>query len=135
MKQIALKEAEKASAAMRERTAAEAEKQALLDKFSKPSGVSDTDRLARATAIIKRAANNGLTEVEVGRFPNQLCTDRGRAINQMESGWEDTLTGLPKELLEFWRQHLRPHGYKLRVQIVDFPGGVPGDFGMTLSWS
>jgi hypothetical protein len=134
MKQIALKEAEKASAAMRERTAAEAEKQALLEKFSKPSGVSDTERLARATAIIKRAANNGLSEVEVGRFPNQLCTDRGRAINQMEPGWEDTLTGLPKELLEFWRQHLRPHGYKLRVQIVDFPGGVPGDIGMTLSW-
>jgi hypothetical protein len=134
MKQIALKEAEKASAAMRERTAAEAEKQALLEKFTKPSGVSDTERLARATAIIKRAAGNGLSEVEVGRFPNQLFTDRGRAINQMESGWEDTLTGLPKELLEFWRQHLRPHGYKLRVQIVDFPGGVPGDVGMTLSW-
>jgi hypothetical protein len=134
MKQIALKEAEKASAAMRERTAAEAEKQALLEKFTKPSGVSDTERLARATAIIKRAAGNGLSEVEVGRFPNQLFTDRGRAINQMESGWEETLTGLPKELLEFWRQHLRPHGYKLRVQIVDFPGGVPGDVGMTLSW-
>ena len=134
MKQIALKEAEKASAAMRERTAAEAEKQALLDKLSKPSGVSDQERLARATAIIKRAAGNGLSEVEVGRFPNQLCTDRGRAINQMEPGWENTLTGLPKELVEFWRQHLKPHGYKLKVQIVDFPGGMPGDVGMTLSW-
>lgn len=134
MKQIALKEAEKASAAMRERTAAEAEKQALLEKLSKPSGVSDQERLARATAIIKRAAGNGLSEVEVGRFPNQLCTDRGRAINQMEPGWEDTLTGLPKELVEFWRQHLKPHGYKLKVQIVDFPGGMPGDVGMTLSW-
>jgi hypothetical protein len=134
MKQIALKEAEKASAAMRERTAAEAEKQALLEKLSKPSGVSDNERLARATAIIKRAAGNGLTEVEVGRFPNQLCTDRGRAINQMEPGWEDTLTGLPRELIEFWRQNLKAHGYKLKVQIVDFPGGMPGDVGMTLSW-
>lgn len=135
MKQIALREAEKASAAMHEQTAADAEKQALLEKFSKPSGVSDEDRLARAIAIIKRAANNGSTEVEVGRFPNLLCTDRGRAINQVEPGWEDTLTGLPKELLEFWRQHLKPNGYKLRVQIVDFPGGIPGDFGMSLSWS
>lgn len=134
MQQIALREAEKASAAARERTAAEAEKQALLDRFSKPSGVSDADRLARAVAIIKRAASNGLTEVEVVRFPNQLCTDHGRAINQMEPGWEDTLTGLPKELLEFWRKHLKDRGYKLRVQIVDFPGGVPGDVGVTLSW-
>jgi hypothetical protein len=134
MQQIALREAEKASAAAHERTAAEAEKQALLERFSKASGVSDADRLARAAAIIKRAASNGRTEVEVVRFPNQLCTDRGRAINQMEPGWEDTLTGLPKELLDFWRKHLRDRGYKMRVQIVDFPGGMPGDVGMTLSW-
>jgi len=134
MSQIAQREAEKATAAVRERTAAEAEKKALLDKLSAPSGVSEEDRMARAIAIIKRAADNGHTEVEIGRFPNQLATDRGRAINQMEPGWEDTLTGLPKELLHFWRQHLRPQGYKLRVQIVDFPGGVPGDFGMSLSW-
>ena len=134
MQQVALKEAEKASAAMRERTAAETEKQALLEKLSKPSGVADKERMARATAIIKRAAGNGLTEVEVGRFPKELCTDRGRAINQMEPGWENTLTGLPKELLEFWREFLKPHGYKLKVQIVDFPGGIPGDIGMTLGW-
>jgi hypothetical protein len=134
MQQIALREAEKASAAAHERSAADAEKQALLERFSKASGVSDADRLARAAAIIKRAASNGRTEVEVMRFPNQLCTDRGRAINQMEPGWEDTLTGLPKELLEFWRKHLRDRGYKMRVQIVDFPGGMPGDVGMTLSW-
>jgi hypothetical protein len=135
MKQIALKEAEKASSAMRERTAGEAEKQALLEKLSAPSGVADKERLARATAIIKRAAGNGLAEVEVGRFPKELFTDRGRAVNQMEPGWENTLTGLPKELLEFWREFLRPQGYKLKVQVVDFPGGIPGDIGMTLSWS
>src|SRR5262249_60714970 len=67
MEQIALKEAEKASAAAREHLAAEAEKKALIEKFSKPSGVSDEERLAHAAAIIK---NNGLTEVEVLRFPN-----------------------------------------------------------------
>jgi hypothetical protein len=134
MQQVALKEAEKASAAMRERTAGETEKQALLEKLSKPSGVDDKERLARATAIIKRAAGNGLTEVEVGRFPKELFTDRGRAINQMEPGWENTMTGLPKELFQFWEQHLKPRGYRLRCQIVDWPGGMPGDIGMTLVW-
>jgi len=134
MKEIALKEAEKASHAMRERTAAENEKQALLEKLSKPSGVADDERLERAIAIINRAAKNGLTEVEIMRFPNALCTDRGRAINQQERGWEETLSGLPRELFEFWKEYLRPQGYKLRVQIVEFPGGVPGDIGMTLSW-
>jgi hypothetical protein len=133
--QIALREAEKASLAARERTAADAEKKSLMDKLSKPSGVSDDERLERAIAIIKRAANNGATEVEVARFPNALCTDRGRAINQQEAGWEATLTGLPKELFEFWKKYLKANGFKLRVQIIDFPGGMPGDVGMTLSWS
>jgi hypothetical protein len=135
MKQIALREAEKASEALRAQTAGEAEKKALMEKFSKPSGVSDEERMTRAAAIIQRAANNGLTEVFIGRFPNALCTDRGRAINQQEAGWENTLTGLPKELFEFWQRHLKPRGYKLRFQIVDFPGGMPGDVGVTLSWS
>jgi uncharacterized protein (DUF1778 family) len=134
MKEIALREAEKATEAVRAQNAAEAEKKALLDKLSKPSGVSDEDRLARAAAIIKRAASNGLTEVHVGRFPNVLCTDRGRAINQQEPGWENTLTGLPKELFEFWQKYLKPRGYKVKFQIVDFPNGMPGDVGVTLSW-
>jgi hypothetical protein len=134
MKQIALKEAEKTSAAMHERTAADAEKHALMEKFSKPSGVSDADRMARAAAIIKRAADNGLTEVLIVRFPNELCTDRGRAINQTEPGWEKTLTGLPKELFEFFEKHLKPRGYRIAYQIVDFPGGMPGDIGVTLKW-
>lgn len=134
MKQIALKEAEKASAVMHELSAAEAEKKALLEKLSKPTGISDEDRLGRAAAIIKRAADNGLTEVQVGRFPNELCTDHGRAINQCEPGWEKTLTGVPKELYEFWEKYLKPRGYKVTFQVVDFPGGVPGDIGVTLRW-
>jgi hypothetical protein len=133
--EIALKEAEKAKLTMRERSAADAEKQALLEKLSRPSGVSDEDRMERAIAIIKRAANNGLTEVEVVRFPNSLCTDHGRAVNQQEPGWESTLTGVPKELFEFWRTYLKANGFKLRVRITDFPGGIPGDIGMSLSWS
>jgi uncharacterized protein (DUF1778 family) len=134
MKQIALKEAKKASEAARAQSAAEAEKKALLDKLSKPSGVSDKDRLERAAAIIKRAADNGLTEVFITRFPNQLCTDHGRAINQQEAGWEKTLTGLPKELFEFWQKNLKPRGYRIKFQIVDFPGGMPGDVGISLAW-
>lgn len=134
MKQIALQEAEKASTAMKERSAADAEKEALIEKFSKASGVSDEERLKRAIAIINRAAKNGLTSVEITRFPNQLCTDRGRAINQREPGWQNTLTGLPKELYLFWEKYLKERGYKMGVQIVDFPGGMPGDVGVTLSW-
>jgi hypothetical protein len=62
----------------------EAENKALLDKLAEPSGVSEEERMKRATAIIERAVANG--EVQVYRFPNSLCTDHGRAINQQEPG-------------------------------------------------
>jgi len=134
MEKLALAEAEKADEAARKHAAAEAEKKALLDKLTKPSGLSDEEVLKRAQVIIERAVTNGLTEVQVYRFPNSLCTDHGRAINQQEPGWEKTLTGVPKEIYDFWDRQLRPLGYKLKVQIIDFPDGVPGDVGMTLKW-
>ena len=61
-------------------------------------------------AIVERAVANGLTEVQVYRFPNTLCTDNGRAINQGEPGWEATLSGVPKEIYEFWQRQLQPLG-------------------------
>ena len=128
------KEAEKAAEFMRGRKAAEDEKKALLEKLEKPSGVSDEERMQRAASIIKRAVGNGLSEIEVGRFPNRLLTDRGRAINQQEPGWEETLTGLPKELHQFWKKHLQPKGYRIKFQIAEWPDGMPGDFSITLSW-
>jgi hypothetical protein len=133
-KKMASVEAEKASAAIRKRAQEEAEKKALLDHLSAPSGVSDEEAIRRATVIIERAVSSGLTEVQVFRFPNTLCTDHGRAINQQETGWEQTLTGIPKEIYELWARHFRQRGYRLRVQIIDFPGGMPGDVGMTLVW-
>jgi hypothetical protein len=133
-KKLALAEVEKAAESARRLATEEAEKKALLDQLQKPSGISDEERMKRAAAIIQRAVANGQTEVFVGRFPNVLCTDRGRAINQAEPGWEKTLTGLPKELYEFWEKYLRPRGYRLKCQVVDFPGGIPGDIGVTLSW-
>jgi hypothetical protein len=135
MEQAALAAAEKASAAMRKQAREEAEKKALIERLSAPSGVSDEEALNRVAKIIQRAVKNGLTEVQIIRFPDALCTDMGRAINNnLEPGWEKTLTGLPKEMYEFWNRQLRPRGYKIRFQVVDFTGGKPGDIGITLKW-
>jgi hypothetical protein len=128
-------ESKKAAEIAQRNSSANDEKKALLDKLSKPSGVSDEERMARAAAIIKRAVTNGVAEVEITRFPNNLCTDHGRAINQQEAGWEETLTGLPRELYQFWKTYLQPRGYRLKYQIADWPDGVPGDISVTLSWS
>ena len=134
MEMLAQAEAEKASEALRQQKKADAEKKALIDKLLKPSGISEQEAVKRASEIIQRAVKNGLTEVEVFRFPNALCTDHGRAINNVEAGWENTLTGLPKEMYSFWDRHLRPIGYKIRAQVVDFSDGVPGDIAFTLKW-
>jgi hypothetical protein len=127
-------QAGKAMDLARKKAAAQEEEHRRIEQLSKPLGVSDEELLRRAIHIIEQAVDNGLTEVEVARFPSALCTDHGRAINQQESGWEKTLTGQPKELYQFWETHLKPLGYRARYQIVTFPDGMPGDIGVTLSW-
>jgi hypothetical protein len=133
MAKIAKAEGEKASAALKAHAAAEAEKKALLEKMSGSTGLSDDELIEKASIIVNRAVESGQTSVQVYRFPHMLCTDNGRAINQAEEGWEKTLTGVPKELYEFWQRQLRSQGYHLR-EIVDFPGGMPGDIVVSLSW-
>jgi hypothetical protein len=133
-KKLELAKQRKADAELQRLEEEKAEKQALIDQLSKPSGVSDEEGVKRGLTIIRRAVDSGLKEVEVYRFPNALCTDRGRAINQMEEGWEETLTSVPREIYLLWRKYFKPRGYKLKVQIVNFPRGVPGDVGMSLSW-
>ena len=85
-RQIALAEAEKAEQYVRLATAAEAEKRTLIEKLSKPSGLTEEEKVKLASTVIQRAVRNGLTEVQVYRFPNSLCSDKGRAINQQEPG-------------------------------------------------
>src|SRR5712672_2677538 len=133
-KQAALKEAQKADEMARRMAAAEVEKRALIEKLSKPSGLSEEEKVQLASTVIQRAVRNGMTEVQVYRFPNSLCTDKGRAINQMEAGWESTLTGIPNEIYQLWADYLKPRGYRIRYQIIEFPGGVPGDIAITIAW-
>ncbi|MBR1227847.1 MULTISPECIES: hypothetical protein [unclassified Bradyrhizobium] len=132
--EAALKEAEKAEQYARLAAAAETEKRVLIERLSRPSGKSEEEKIQLASAVIQRAVRNGLTEVQVYRFPNTLCTDKGRAINQQEPGWENTLTGIPKEIFQLWTDYLKPRGYRISYQIIDYSGGVPGDVAITIAW-
>jgi hypothetical protein len=134
LKEAALKEAEKADEYARLAAAAESEKQALIERLSRPSGKSEEEKIKLASTVIQRAVRNGMTEVQVYRFPNSLCTDKGRAINQQEAGWENTLTGIPKEIYQLWADYLKPRGYRISYQIIEFPGGVPGDIAIVIAW-
>jgi len=132
---MALAEAAKATEAMKAHEAAEREKREMLEHLMRPSGLSDDEVIAKASAIVNRAVESGATSVQVFRFPHSICTDNGRAINQAEAGWEKTLTGIPKEIYELWKRRLQPEGYHIRYEVIDYPGGMPGDIGITLSWA
>lgn len=133
-RQASIKEAQMAEERLRHIAAAEDAQRALIEKLSKPSGLSEEEKVKLASTVIQRAVRNGLSEVQVYRFPNSLCTDRGRAINQMEPGWQKTLTGIPLEIFQLWSDHLRPRGYRIKYQVIDFPGGMPGDISIVLAW-
>jgi hypothetical protein len=92
------------------------------------------DVFERVTRAVKSAAEGGERELLAIRFPSEYCTDGGRAINSFEPDWPQTLTGFAKRAYEFWQKELEPKGYKVRAQIMDFPGGVPGDVGLFLRW-
>lgn len=133
-KEAAIKDAEKAEQYSKRLAAAEAEKRALIERLSKPSGLTEDEKVKLASTVIQRAVRNGLSEVQVYRFPNSLCTDNGRAINQQEPGWEKTLTGIAQEIFKLWSDYLQPRGYRIKFQVIDFPGGVPGDIGIVIAW-
>jgi GTP cyclohydrolase FolE2 len=133
-RQAALKEAEKADQDARRLAAVETEKRALIERLSKPSGLTEDEKVQLAATVIQRAVRNGQTEVHVYRFPHSLCTDNGRAINQQEPDWEKTLTGIAQEIYQLWFDYLKPRGYRIQYQILDFPGGVPGDIGIVIVW-
>ncbi|WP_424631491.1 hypothetical protein [Bradyrhizobium sp. SYSU BS000235] len=133
-RQAAIKDSDKAEQYAKRAAAVEAEKRALIDKLSQPSGLTEEQKVQLASSVIQRAVRNGLSEVQVYRFPNSLCTDHGRAINQQEAGWEKTLTGIPREIFQLWSDYLQPRGYRIRYQIIDFPGGMPGDISIVIAW-
>jgi hypothetical protein len=133
-KQAAIKDAAKAEEHAQRLAAVEAEKRALIERLSQPSGLSEDEKVKLASTVIQRAVRNGLSEVQVYRFPHSLCTDNGRAINQQEAGWEKTLRGIPLEIFQLWSDYLKPRGYRIKYQIIDFPGGMPGDISIVIAW-
>ncbi|WP_245258313.1 CBS domain-containing protein [Rhodopseudomonas palustris] len=83
---------------------------------------------ARATA------KKGDEEHLLLRFPAELCSDHGRAVNAPDPEWPATLRGMAADIYLRWKAELRPHGFTLAARVVDFPDGIPGDIGLYLSW-
>jgi CBS domain-containing protein len=82
----------------------------------------------------REAAQHGQKEFALLRFPHDLCTDGGRAINVAETGWPTTLRGEAAEIYLRWERELKPRGFSLGARILEFPNGFPGDIGLFLVW-
>ena len=133
-RRMAQREAEKAAEELRRMKEQEEKQKAVMAEFHAPPARSPEQLMQLITQLVTHAAERGETEVQVYRFPNELCTDRGRRINNSLPGWEDTLEGRPKAGYEFWRDRLRPLGFGLKAEVIEYPGGVPGDIGFFLTW-
>jgi hypothetical protein len=116
---------------------AEKARQDLIKRLSEPLDLTPArlkEILQPLRSKLRAAAESGQTELMVMRFPNVLCTDKGRAINNSDPAWPETLTGRPRQAYELWRDQLKAAGFRLSAMIIEWPGGLPGDIGFFLKW-
>lgn len=119
-----------------EAEAAEAQHKAELAAFSErvqTYEITDEDR-ERAIKRIRRAFDAGERELMLVKFPSVLCEDGGRRINNHLEGWQDTLPGVYRKIYHWWETELKPGGFTFSARVIDFPGGMPGDVGVFISW-
>ncbi|HYB11720.1 MAG TPA: hypothetical protein VEJ16_18835 [Alphaproteobacteria bacterium] len=88
----------------------------------------------RINNAVRRAASNGLREVEIFTFPASFTNDGGRRINNNEPDWPASLDGFAKKAYDYYEKELRPLGYKLQVRVLNYPGGMIGEIGVYLCW-
>jgi hypothetical protein len=103
-------------------------REAFMSRRVAPEAI---DRINNAVRI---AAQNGHHHLDVITFPSSYCSDGGRRINIADPEWPSTLTGFAKDAFSFYDHELRPLGYKLRAEIINFPGGMPGEICLSLAW-
>ena len=103
-------------------------RQDFMERELRPDGIE------RFNGWVRRAAEQGRSEIEILRFPSQYCTDHGRAINNLEDGWPDTLTGAARRVYEAYATASAGQGYKIRAQILNYPDGGLGEVGIYIGW-
>jgi hypothetical protein len=100
----------------------------LLEHLDKHLWVKLLDRA-------QAGATQGESSFELIRFPCDLCSDGGRKIDVAEIDWPSTLRGEAAEVYSRWERELRPGGFSLRAQIVEYLDGIPSNIASALSWA
>ena len=47
--------------------------------------------------------------------------------------WVRTMPAGVKKVYAYWKENLRPGGFKFSARVINYPGGKPGDVGL-FSW-
>ena len=118
--------------AMEKKRRAEKEQQDLHEAFMNRK--IGPEAIERFNAAVRNAAEQGRHEIMIGQFPASWCSDGGRRINNYLEDWPDSLQGVAREVYDYQSKNLAPLGYKMRVEVLNFPGGVPGDIGIFFRW-
>jgi hypothetical protein len=111
----------------------EEEKKRLHESFLRDR-IDPVEATNRVNSAVRRAAEQGLDEIQVFTFPASFCNDNGRRINNNLPDWPDSLEGLAKSAYEYFNTELRPKGYSAVVRVLDYPDGVPGTIAFYLKW-
>lgn len=134
----ALFDARDAESARRRAEAADAERRKREERMALAERIMHTDLSeadkAEALAKIRKAFLAGEKEVMLMHFPSELCLDSGRHINNHLEGWQDTLPGEFHQVFQWWEGELKPGGFGFSARIIDYPGGMPGDVGLFVTW-
>ena len=95
-------------------------RQDFMECEVKPEGIE------RFNSWVRRAAEQGQSEIQLLRFPSQYCTDHGRAINNFEPV---SVTGAT--YTKFGNRGLGEGGWGLSDRVAEAPFDVD-DFGTAL---
>lgn len=112
--------------------AAKSERDAIREAFN--AREVQPEAMERIAAVVRRAVENGDKRAQVLQFPSEWLPDSGRGITTQDPNWHQKLAGFPKRAYEFYDRELRPRGFQLQVEVVDYPNGMPGDVGWYLTW-
>ena len=129
---IKAKKDEETAKAQAHETEAKAQREKLHARFLEQDIRSDAmDNIA---AVVRKAVEMGEKQALVMRFHSEWLSDDGRAVTNRAPDWPDTLTGFAKRGYDFFKTELEPRGFQIRAEILDWPGGMPGDVGFFLTW-
>ena len=92
------------------------------------------EALDRIATLVRKTIDMGDKQALVLRFPSDWLPDQGRAITNHDKDWYDKLNGFPKRAYDFFKRELEPRGFQIRAEILNWPGGMPGEVGFFLQW-